>query len=282
MLIFSILIASLLATALATLTHERRKHGSRGFCDSVLLGGPTCQFNNEWMMKALETGNNVEVAWEKQHSDWVVEDKQKTLEHPISGLGSTVEYTIAARKLLLEVVVNKKVGTIFDAPCGDLTWVQKLWPDLRRSNVQYRGADISSKIIEYNNERFRGESSVDFVPFSWDITANIPPPVDLIIMRDVLFHLPVISAQRALAAVSLSGARYLLTTTFKTGTNTPPFNVCTLCSVDDKQKRIQEAFFHRINLFAPPFNLPQPIVFVDEPDEGRIFGLWKLPLSPIT
>lgn len=260
----SLLVVSTLALPL---------HRQHGFCQLISHGGHHCSFNNSWMAEALKTDNSFEVAWETQHTEWVPKEKEKSLSHPISGFGSTVEYTAAARKLLLEVVNKFHIKTIFDAPCGDLNWMQIVWPELRHLNVKYRGADLSEKIIDYDIERFHNDSLIEFVPFSWDITSMIPPPVDLVIMRDVLFHLPVISAQRALASVSQSGAKYLLTTTFKTGVNNPPFKYCTLKEMG------HDAYFYRVNLFASPFNLPQPIAFVDEPDEGRILGLWKLPLQ---
>jgi hypothetical protein len=96
--------------------------------------------------------------------------------------------------------------------------MQLLLPEFEALGVAYTGADISMTMIEYNRKRF---SETEFVPFSWNIVDNVPPGVDAVIMRDVLFHMSPRDGLRALNMVSMSGAKYLFTTSFAIGDNNP-------------------------------------------------------------
>jgi len=103
-------------------------------------------------------------------------------------------------------------------------------------------------------------------------------PYDLILCRDTLFHLPLWDAVAALRNLQATGSTYLLSHyDEELNTNWPD---------------IAAGGWHVINLLAPPFKLPPPLIAVAETgNEGdasatahyghsRKLGLWKLPVLP--
>ena len=143
--------------------------------------------------------------------------------------------------------------------------------------------DITNTTVNKNRECFQtGENNIQFNWF--DITCMIPPPVDLMLVRDVLFHLPENLVMEVLANINESGARYLATTTFSEGDNGKWKHYMayqdTLKSRNDMLGLRDHIGFQRLNLYAPPFNFPSPVLKVDDADSGagRHVGVWALPL----
>lgn len=105
---------------------------------------------------------------------------------PKSGPGSSLENTHEVIKLLDGFVDHNAIKTIADIGCGDLTWM----PDTRFFNnprISYTGLDIVKDLIDKHNathacahREFIHQNLID-----WRPTATY----DLIIVRDVIFHL---------------------------------------------------------------------------------------------
>ena len=172
-----------------------------------------------------------------------------------SGCGSSLAYTHNLREELPAMVSQYRIRTIFDAPCGDFHWLSRVTLDIDR----YVGADIVTSMIRDNQRRY-ADGTRSFIVF--DIVRDPAPAVDLIFCRDCLFHLPLALALRALRNFKASGSRYLLTTTFFGGVN----------------KNVASGYHYCINLEAPPFAFPPPILRIkDSPaNEDRYMGLWDL------
>jgi hypothetical protein len=188
--------------------------------------------------------------------------KTMNREWAISGRGSSLRTTASLRKLLPEIFRDESLNikTFFDCPSGDWLWMQEV--DL--SSLQYFGGDITSLTIQKNTECFE-RSNVHFHVLDW--SCSIPPPVDLLMVRDVLFHLATSVVLDVLRNINKSGAKYLLTTSFG--------NNMTTAAEDNYSP---EALGYRnINLYAPPYNFPSPIMIAHEKG-GRHMGLWKLPI----
>lgn len=185
----------------------------------------------------------------------------------ISGRGSTVEYTKELRNLLPTIFQKYKIQTFLDCPCGDFMWMQLV---TNLNQVQYFGADITKQTVEYNTHCFES-SRVHFHVIDWSCV--IPPPVDLLLVRDVLFHLSTSRVLGILNHINQSGAKYLLTTSFGSFSQG-------VVAVDNYEIQEHGVGYRDINLYGRPYNFPEPIMQANE-SKGRHVGLWKLPIETI-
>jgi hypothetical protein len=185
----------------------------------------------------------------------------------VCGAGSTMAQTRVARETVARVVREHGVKTLLDAPCGDMNWMKHVPLD----GVRYIGGDVVEKMVDENRATLggltAGGGSREFMVL--DIIKNVPPKADLILCRDFLVHMVEADVKRALANFSASGSTYLLATTFP----------ATTANVDLKFP----GEWRPINLQIAPFNLPQPVMIVDEecPDangRSKSLALWKLPV----
>lgn len=123
-----------------------------------------------------------------------------------SGWGSTLtgaNGTERIRTAIEEIITEFEVSSIVDVPCGDLNWLSAV--DL--GGAEYLGVDVVPELIARNRE-VHGSDRMRFA--CEDLTAWVPPPVDLVIVRDLLIHLTNDQALASLANVVASGARLLL------------------------------------------------------------------------
>jgi hypothetical protein len=183
-----------------------------------------------------------------------------------SGTGSSLEATRDIRSAIRTLVQDLSIRSILDAPCGDLAWMRTLLDAFD----DYTGVDIVPALVERNQQTYGGRS----VRFQRaDLVHDALPPADLAICRDCLVHLPVADGMAALGNFQASGAHYLLVTTF-TGPRIPfdgPVGA-----------------WRPLNLQAAPFNLPPPVVLLNEgctDDQGEFrdksLGLWDLCVSDV-
>ena len=108
-----------------------------------------------------------------------------------SGGGSTVSRTTEIKAQLPELFRRKEIVTFCDAGCGDFNWMRCV--DL--SGVQYLGVEIVRELVEVNRRKY-GSDKIAFM--EGDVCQDILPTSDLILCREVLFHL---SFQEILQAV---------------------------------------------------------------------------------
>ena len=119
--------------------------------------------------------------------------------------------------------------------------MRKVIPSL---NVRYHGVDIVAEVIERNNIKYGNDRSIFSII---DICSDPLPSGDLVIARDVLFHLSFRDTDKFLNNLSKTDYRYLLTSTHK--------NVKTAVNVKTPvNKDIVSGHFRLIDLFAPPFH----------------------------
>ena len=97
-----------------------------------------------------------------------------------SGGGSTIEETETIRQQIKQLVKDKEIKSVVDAPCGDFNWMK----DIVYSFESYTGCDIVPELIQ-DNQRY-ANSIIKFQEL--DLTQdNIEiPEADLLIVRDVL------------------------------------------------------------------------------------------------
>ena len=102
----------------------------------------------------------------------------------VSGVGSEISYTVNLRECLNELISTYDIKSICDAPCGDFNWIGNVLSE--NSSISYTGIDIVPQLIDKNNELYKTEK-VKFI--HGDICTDPLPKSDLLIVRDVLFHL---------------------------------------------------------------------------------------------
>lgn len=178
-----------------------------------------------------------------------------------SGPGSGVEQAKIVGGYLVDVVTRYGIKSVLDAPCGDFNWMRYV-----PLTVPYYGVDLIEEMIADHRAIYEFHSKRSFEVA--DITKDHLPRVDLVFSRDCLMHLSLEQAMLALENFKKTGARFLLTTSFRSvrgNTNHP----------------IRTGQWQPINLELSPFNMADPIEWFEDwhpnpayPDKS--LGLWRL------
>ncbi len=179
----------------------------------------------------------------------------------VSGRGSDLEQTAVVRETLPRVFRDYGVKSMLDVPCGDFHWMR--YVDL--TGVDYIGGDIVAELVERNAAQHRAEN-LRFRKLN--LLEDELPKVDLIFCRDCLVHLSFEHVFAALARICRSESGYLMTTTF----------------VDRRKNAdIATGNWRTLNLRMAPFELPEPVLVVNEKctEDGGQFrdkslGLWRV------
>ena len=133
-------------------------------------------------------------------------DRNKGLESR-SGVGSSKSQTQEYRAFLTAILKQYNIRSILDVGCGDWNWMSTI--DLQ--GVMYRGIDIVDECIEENSLKY-GADNIKFEVV--DITKErVQGNFDLIICRDVLFHLP--ENEQISALQNMPWGRFITTTSFE-------------------------------------------------------------------
>jgi len=156
------------------------------------------------------------------------------------GPGSSMHNQRFMKDGLPEILTKYKIKSVNDAGCG-LGWVGDLL-----IGIDYTGFDIVN----------RSDSTC------LDITSEVMPKADLIICRDVLFHLSNCDARKALENFKASNSKYLLATSSDDAINKDrPRNYC---------GAVINSIINLVDF------LGEPIEKIEEEGLQRYMGLWKL------
>jgi SAM-dependent methyltransferase len=178
----------------------------------------------------------------------------------VSGTGSDLGQTARIAAALPILFQRFQVRSVLDLACGDFYWMSRV--DLR--GVSYLGVDIVRALVEHNQRYAR-----DGVAFRHlDLIADPLPQAHLVVCRDCLVHLPFADVLRALHNICRSGSGLLLTTTFP---------------ARRRNLDIVTGQWRTLNLELEPFNLPAPVLVLEEgctENEGiyadKSLGLWRV------
>jgi hypothetical protein len=172
-----------------------------------------------------------------------------------SGGGSNLYATERIRKAIPDLFSKYAIRSVLDIPCGDFFWFKELKLDLD----SYMGGDIVAPLIASVAERYASPTRLFRV---MDLTTDVLPDSDLILVRDCFIHLSFESIFAALRNITRSKIRYLLTTHYAD----------VAANLDTKT-----GSWHALNLCAPPFNFPPALELIDDYAKGippRQLGLW--------
>ena len=166
----------------------------------------------------------------------------------VSGTGSELEITKVIREGLKTLLSKYNIKSMLDAPCGDFNWMKEF--DL--SNIEYIGADIIPPLIEENKNKY----NLDFRVL--DVTSDILPEVDLILVRDCLVHLSNKNIFNFLTNLKNSKIKYLLVTSFTDKDLGHEWRKSVINS------GIPDGGWRPINLEDVPFNMGIPLDTLNE------------------
>lgn len=174
-----------------------------------------------------------------------------------SGLGSEQEFTRQYRIELTALLRERNVRTIFDAPCGDLNWMDDL---LRELPLAYSGGDISQSVVDDVLKKFPGRDVRRF-----DICQDTFPQADVWHCRDCLFHLPFADIRRAFENFLHSSIPHVLFTTHR-------------ARLLHRNLDVSIGGFRFLDLERAPFHLPPAMRYLSDYRKGvefpRFVGLW--------
>lgn len=174
-----------------------------------------------------------------------------------SGPGSGVLRTAPFRAALEALLQREQPRMIYDAPCGDFVWMRHVQlPAVTR----YLGADIVAPMIA-DNERRHGAHNRTFRVA--DIVAELPPPADVWLCRESLFHLPLADAQTVIAHWRASTIPLFLATTSPTVA---------------ENRDIETGGWRPLNLERAPFELGPVSEYLPDgapADPGKCVGVWR-------
>jgi hypothetical protein len=193
-----------------------------------------------------------------------------------SGPGSTLSETEILREKIKLIVKEKNIKSVTDIPCGDFNWMKEIVFNFE----SYVGGDIVENAIKLNNEKY-SNSKIKFIDF--DLINDIIPESDLLIVRDVIGHLPLDEGKKVIQNILKSNCKYLLSTTWAKKTK-DGWTKCNFGDVDRENEGVSYGMFYPVNLMAEPFNLPEPEMFLEENvyvdnfENGnrKVLALWDL------
>lgn len=200
-------------------------------------------------MKLLPVSRRFEKIYRERH--WGGPEAESA-----SGRGSSLEATETIRAYLPQLFEELQVNKLLDLGCGDFNWMRHV--DL---NVDYLGADIVPEVI-HRNDQLYSKPGVEFCVLDGS-KDPIPPDVDAVLCREVLFHLSFDHGLSLIRNLKASNAKYLIATQiYFSGAN----------------RDIYTGGFRQLDLRKQPFNFPEPLRTV--PDDtiaaNRSLCVWRL------
>ena len=174
-----------------------------------------------------------------------------------SGPGSGVTRTAPLRAALEAFLEREQPHLFYDAPCGDFLWMQHVKLPTR---THYLGADIVAPMIEELQSRYTTPTRTFRVA---DIVTNPPPPCDIWLCRESLFHLTLTDAQTVINHWRASTIPLFLATTSPTITH---------------NQDIATGAWRPLNLELAPFNLGPPSEMLPDgapADPHKCIGVWR-------
>ena len=178
-----------------------------------------------------------------------------------SGRGSSLEATDNVRCELPVLLKQLECRKMLDLGCGDFNWMRHV-----KLDVDYLGGDLVSDVIRQNQERYSSKR-VRFVVLD-GIRDPIPDDIDVILCREVLFHLSFRHALAILKNVYRSNAKFLIATQIDTG---------------KPNADIHTGGFRPIDLTREPFDFPAPFRAIadDAVSENRSLAVWRVVDLPL-
>ncbi|KAH3756393.1 hypothetical protein Pelo_11813 [Pelomyxa schiedti] len=206
-----------------------------------------------------------------EYFDGIYAKREWTTQGGGSGPGSILERAIFTMTALEDLMLHAGMRRLWDASCGSMFWMPtflNLMQEKHGIAIEYFGSDAVRGLIEDHRRTFSNHSNwhFAFLDFTRN-TLDILPPVDVVMMRDTLFHLPTAGVQSALINAGDSGARWLLATNNHQLQNNSELVWSEMGS------------FRQVNIMLPPYCVQKPFrVYADAYPERELL-LLSLPIQ---
>lgn len=186
---------------------------------------------------------------------WVTHEGQESR----SGLGSDIAAAGRVATALPELLERLGCRRLLDVGCGDWNWMQHV-----ELPCEYVGVDVVDEVIKANRHYERPGVTFAVV----DAVIGPLPEADVVLCREVLFHLSFRDGLATLRNIRACAAWLIATTDTSIWFNSD----------------IRSGDYRRLNLQRSPYRLPTPhgMISDDAVIPGRVLGLWpsaELPLS---
>ena len=119
-------------------------------------------------------------------------------------------YTKNIRAHLPKIIEEFNISGLLDAPCGDFNWMQHALKQV--DGVTYTEGDVVNHFVKKTNKE-RATDNISFVDI--DITKDILPDADLILVPDCLIHLSYSDNLLFLSNLARSNIKYIKDKRFK-------------------------------------------------------------------
>ena len=170
--------------------------------------------------------------------------KRAHKEESLCGAGSWKAQAGDARDFIQGAINKYRFETILDLGCGDWNWMEEI--DFK--GAQYLGIDCDDQMIQDNSSKY-GSDQIKFQV--GDIFSIELPEADLVICRDVLFHVRQELSSSLIEKLKTRNRLFFISTSFnQQTTNHEPRPYC----------KIEDWGFYRINLLQDPFNLQEKLI----------------------
>jgi len=199
-------------------------------------------------LKRLSLGERFDLIYRSGH--WFSNGESK------SGSGSTLEATASIRRQLPALFDELGANSILDVGCGDFNWMSQV-----EHSCKYHGVDVAPSLIQANNKEF-GSERISFTVLD-AVEGPIPQGFDLVMCREVLFHLSNDDSRKLVRNILDSGPRFLMVTTDQRVTD----------NLD-----IESGEFRSVNMQIAPFDFPKPLRYIEDSciSQSRAMGVWKI------
>jgi 2-polyprenyl-3-methyl-5-hydroxy-6-metoxy-1,4-benzoquinol methylase len=180
-----------------------------------------------------------------------------------SGPGSDFSATFRVIEPLKKLLRELQCKCLVDIGCGDFNWMQQV---VANETFRYIGCDVVRSVIDENIERYQTET----VTFRHLNACEEPiPSGDVIICREVLFHLSFDDIARLIKNVRSS--------------STASYFIATLDTSTWFNSNIQSGDFRFVNLLIRPFCFPKPLMTISDNAmrAGRTLAVWQISQLPI-
>ncbi|MBU3014061.1 sulfotransferase domain-containing protein [Poseidonibacter lekithochrous] len=193
--------------------------------------------------------NNTNFDSAKQFVEFGLNEKKVGHRESASGPGSYINNTKEVSEFILQIVKKYNIKSLLDLGCGDWNWFSILIDQIRKEkgfeDFNYIGWDSHPKLIDELNKKYGNKNTTFQLK---DIVTEEYPKVDLIICRDVLFHMKPSIITEVLDKIYSADSKYFLTTTYDIDKNHDEENI-------KKNNNIPNWYFHLINLDISPYDL---------------------------
>lgn len=169
----------------------------------------------------------------------------------LSGAGSTLEINKYRNILLYNFINENNIQEVYDI-CGDCNWQHAFVEKVKVENFKYFGFDVSNEALKRAKYKNKG-NNLTFSDKPINLYNHIlkcsNPSISLIIIKEVIQHLPLKMGIEMLRNIKKSGIKYIAITNHDRNI----FNVHSNNNID------KPGGFYANNMFLEPFNFTNPI-----------------------